>query len=980
MEKNLIGIKSRIEELYSLLCMKAKEEVRMVGVLGMGGIGKTTIAQALFRRISCMFEGCSFLEDVKENSSGKKGVRDLQEQILRDTLVTRRHNFLEGPEHGADVIRRRLCKKKVLLVLDDVDDVEQLEFLAGTPDWWFGPGSRIIITTRDERLLLDANVIYRPDFLCKSEAVELFCWHAFRKSSPPEGYEELSERVIRYAGCLPLALKVLGAFFRGGQVSVWESALDRLAEVPDGKIVDKLKLSFDGLHVLEKQIFLDIACFFKGKEVEHVTRVLDSFGFHPGKGISVLIEKCLITDYNKKLDMHDLIQEMGWQIVRESFVDSRLWKLDQIHDFIKGKKKQKAIEAIMMMDNEYLVDDYDGNLATSADVFAHMKNLRLLDIDGKFTSSIPTFLPDELRWLRWTEYPFLTLPLADRCKLVGLEMAKGNLKYLWKGQKILPNLKFVHLEWLPGLTSFPDVSGAPNIERLILSNCGKLEEVHESLGSHRRLVYLDMNGCRSLKCLPSRLEMESLETLILSGCESLERFPEVSPCMAKLSEINLDSCSNIKELPSSIRYLSGLRFLSLANCVKLNNIPNSICGLKYLKCLRLHNCVKLKNLPKELQKMKLLEELWLGFDDFKRPETCVGFHSFRGLLSLRKLDLSGRQIGEESFPENPDAFSSLEELYLSGNSKLVRLPSFISRLSCLKRLELNECCRLESLCMLPSSIQVLKANGCTSLRKIGDLSTEGKWLYKIWLINCQQLSEDEENQRYLHKMFQLSFIKKCAAVNHRLSIAIPGSKIPSWIKQQKRGDRIALKLPHKWHTRVMGFVVSGVFRGSWKSHLACPCITFSIVSDGNMIPKSEVDSMMLTTETDENKNVWICYMPLGFFQQMYQDLQPEDWSLIEGNLDITVMLRNGTRSLRCGAHIISKEDVQQTTTCISDYGSMVHFNDEDLGYDESISGNTYVYEEKLDEKSLMPLRSRTSTSRPTKEIFCIALSSSCGGI
>ncbi|CAH1435565.1 unnamed protein product [Lactuca virosa] len=743
--------------------MEATEEVRMVGILGMGGIGKTTIAQALFRRIAHKFEICSFVEDVRENSSGKKGVRDLQEQILRDTLVTDRHDFLEGPEHGADVIRRRLCSKKVLLVLDDVDDVEQLEFLAATRVW-FGAGSRIIITTRNEHLLSDADVIYKPDFLRKSEAVELFCRHAFRKSSPHEGYEELSERVIQYAGCLPLALKVLGAFFRGGQVSVWESALDRLAEAPDGKIHDKLKLSFDGLHDLEKKIFLDIACFFKGKEVEHVTRVLDSFGFHPVKGISVLIEKCLITVYNKKLDMHDLIQEMGWQIVLESFLDSRLWKLDQIHDFIKGKKKRKAIEAIMMMDNEYLVDDYDANLATRADVFTNMENLRLLDIDGKFTSTIPTFLPDELRWLRWTEYPFMTLPLADKCKLVGLEIANGSINHLWKGQKILPNLKFVHLELLDSLTSFPHVTGAPNIERLILSHCWKLEEVHESLGSHRRLVYLDMNGCSRLMRLPSRLEMESLETLILSGCKSLERFPEVSPCVVKLSEINLDSCSNIIELPSSIRHLSGLRFLSLANCVKLSNIQNSICGLKYLKCLRLHNCVKLKNLPKKLRNMKLLEELWLGFDEFKSPEMYVemsiGFHSFIGLSSLRKLNLSRRQIGEESFPENPDAFSSLEELYLSRNSKLVRLPSFISHLSCLKRLELNECCRLESLCMLPSSIQVLKANGCTSLRKIGDLSTEGKWLYKIWLINCQQLLEDEENQRYLHKMFQLSFIKQ----------------------------------------------------------------------------------------------------------------------------------------------------------------------------------------------------------------------------
>ncbi|KAI3724337.1 hypothetical protein L2E82_36109 [Cichorium intybus] len=670
--------------------------------------------------------------------------------------------------------------------------------------------------------------------------------------------------------------------------------------------------------------------------------------------------------------MHDLIQEMGWHIVHRSFPNSRLWQLQQIHDCVNGNKNLKAIEAIMLMDSEYHADDYDANLGLSADLFDRMKKLRLLDIDGKFTSTQPTLLPDELRWLCWNEYPFLFLPLADKCKLVGLEMARGSIKHLWHGRKILPNLKFIHLANLCSLIWFPDVSGAPNIERLILSFCLTLETVHKSLGSHKRLVYLDLNGCRNLTRFPSRLEMESLETLILSRCESLKRFPEVSPCMVKLSQINLYSCSGIQELPSSIGYLSSLSFLNLTDCSNLENIPNSVCELKYLKCLHLHNCMKLNYFPNNLGSMNMLEELRLGFAyNIGRPQSCIDFHSLTRLSSLRKLDLSWIQIEEESFPKNLDALASLEELYLSGNSELVQLPSIISHLSRVKLLELNECNRLESLCKLPSSIQVLKANDCVSLRKIGDLSTEGKWLYKIWLVNCHKLLEDEENQRYLDKMWQLSFIKKCATVNHRLSIAIPGSKIPSWIKQEKGGCRIGLKLPHKWYSNIMGFVVCGVFSWKFQSYDAYPTLTFKIVSDGKVFPRSEINYLMDATETAENGwSVWISYMPLGFFQQMYHDLQPEDWSYIEGNLDITVMLRNGTPSLRCGAHVICKEYFQQITSCITDYGIVVHVDDEDLGYDESISGNTYVYEEKFDEMSLMPLRSRTSKRRRIKHIRC----------
>lgn len=288
-------------------------------------------------------------------------------------------------------------------------------------------------------------------------------------------------------------------------------------------------------------------------------------------------------------------------------------------------------------------------------------------------------------------------------------------------------------------------------------------EVDESLSFHKRLIYLDMIGCQRLTCLSATIEMKSLETLILTDCHRLERIPEISPCMVKLSTIYLDSCYCIEELPSSVKYLSSLSVLSLTNCKSLKNFPDSICELQQLKRINLHNCENLQKLPDDLGIMQTLEEIELGFTnysgDLELPEISINILIFINLCSLRKLDLRWRQIENDDFPKNLHALSYLEELHLSGNSKLTHIPTSISHLTRLKLLELSECCQLQSLLGLPSRIQVLIASDCCSLKKIDDLSEKYEWLYKIWLVGCVKLLEDDESKNYLEKMLQKSLVK-----------------------------------------------------------------------------------------------------------------------------------------------------------------------------------------------------------------------------
>ncbi|KAJ9542530.1 LOW QUALITY PROTEIN: hypothetical protein OSB04_029036 [Centaurea solstitialis] len=929
MDKNLIGIESRIEKVISLLKMEATQEVRMVGIHGMGGIGKTTLAHALFRRISHDFEGSSFVKDVREKSSSG-GVSALQEKILKD-ILGRHHNCeIEDPEDGAAMIQTRFCNKKVLLVIDDVDHANQLEFLAGTRAW-FGAGSRIIITTRDEHLLSDTNAKYKAEFLLYEQAIELFSRHAFRKNSPPDGYEELSDCAISYTGRLPLALKVLGSFLRERQADEWRSALDRLAIEPDGEILKTLKISFNGLKKSEQQIFLDIACFFKGEEQKHVTRILDSFGFHPKIGVRALIDKSLISVSNYgRLVMHDLLQEMGLDIVRESYPGSRL--CERIKYSIQNKRvlfmnlrtakrttlnnttlfgpnmardmlsavltcamkfefatehssifELKAIEAIV---DPY---SYDEPMGLSAFDSKNMVKLRLLDIGGKSTFCEPPFLPDELRWIRWRAYPFSSLGVPN--KLVGLEILFGQFENFRMGQKVMPYLKFIKLDFLDCLERFPDVSGSLNLESLELYCCRNLVEVHGSLGSHRKIVHLRMTRCSKLKYLPHRFEMESLKTLVVSHCHSLEMFPEVSSCMS---------------------------------------IPNSICELKSLKILNLQDCNQLRKFPKDLGSLEKLVELSLGFSkhlEVNWISESINFHTFRNLCCLRVLDLSGRQIEDIDFFNNLDTFSSLEELYLCGNSKLVQLPTSISHLSCLKLLDLNECKQLQNIQGLPSGIQVLKARNCEALEKIEDLTEECLWLYQIWLVGCNKLLRNQENERYLEKMLQMSLFMKCVDLDRRLNIHIPGSKIPSWFKEQQEGKKITLKLSPVCRTSVMGFAVCIMFNHerNQKSY-GETMINFIWERSGKLLPKLKVDCTNESAAT-MNGRVWILYIPVSFVEKMHDNFEQTDWShLVGGSLQIDI---RGEREIdRCGAYIVYKEDiesVQQINTCISYHRNLETF-------------------------------------------------------
>ncbi|PPD75495.1 hypothetical protein GOBAR_DD27575 [Gossypium barbadense] len=155
-------------------------------------------------------------------------------------------NFFNAHE-GKAIISHRLSHKKVLVVLNGVDNLQHLKYLVGRRDW-FSLGSRIIVTIRDEHLLQSYRVdgVYKPTTLRDNDALHLFNLKAFGcETVPKEDFIEFAKHIVGYASGLPLALKVLGSFLCHRDAKQWKSAIERLERDSNKEILDRLQINFD---------------------------------------------------------------------------------------------------------------------------------------------------------------------------------------------------------------------------------------------------------------------------------------------------------------------------------------------------------------------------------------------------------------------------------------------------------------------------------------------------------------------------------------------------------------------------------------------------------------------------------------------------------------------------------------------------------------------------------------------------------------
>ncbi|XP_024639689.1 disease resistance protein RUN1 isoform X2 [Medicago truncatula] len=559
-----VGLESRAEKLIQFL-RKNTRGVCLVGIWGMGGIGKSTIAKVVYNNLCYEFEDQSFLANIRQVWEKERGQIDLQEQLLSDILKTRNvkvHNV----EWGKAMINERLCTKRALVILDDVSTREQLNALCGNRNG-IGPGSIIIITTRDARLLdiLGVDFIYEAEGLNVHESRRLFNWHAFKEANPSEAFLILSGDVVSYCGGLPLALEVLGSYLFNRRKREWQSVISKLQKIPNDQIHEKLKISFDGLEDhMEKNIFLDVCCFFIGKDRAYVTEILNGCGLHADIGIEVLIERSLLkVEKNNKLGMHALLRDMGREIVRESSPEepekrTRLWCFEDVVDVLAEQTGTKAIEGLVLKSQR------TSRVCFNTIALKKMKKLRLLQLDNVQVIGDYECFSKQLRWLSWQGFPLKYMPENFYQKnVVAMDLKHSNLTQVWKKPQLIEGLKILNLSHSKYLKRTPDFSKLPNLEKLIMKDCQSLLEVHPSIGDLNNLLLINLKDCTSLSNLPREIyQLRTVKTLILSGCSKIDKLDEDILQMESLKTL-MAANTRVKQVPFSIVRSKSIGYISL---------------------------------------------------------------------------------------------------------------------------------------------------------------------------------------------------------------------------------------------------------------------------------------------------------------------------------------------------------------------------------------------------------------------------------
>jgi energy-coupling factor transporter ATP-binding protein EcfA2 len=328
-----------IDKAKDINILLQKESI--VGLVGMGGIGKTTLCKKFYHLFHNQYDKSSFLEDVKS----KDNINDVIKQLLHDLCGKRLCKDENVNQDDLDQIKQCMILEKVLVVVDDVGKTENLTSLQLLIDTKNGTSkSKVLVNCRNWQILKshvseDGKVVMKS--LEEEQARELFMFHAFGNANhdPTKDFKYICMKIIEVCGGLPLSLKVLGSFLCNvKELEIWEGALRKLKSGQsftggndNEELWSVLKISYDHLDKQHQNMFLDIACFLDGMKISTICRVWSGDYLNPKFELQNLQHRSLIQwAEDGILYIHEQLRDMGQNIAMELPIMNRfIWKSNE---------------------------------------------------------------------------------------------------------------------------------------------------------------------------------------------------------------------------------------------------------------------------------------------------------------------------------------------------------------------------------------------------------------------------------------------------------------------------------------------------------------------------------------------------------------------------------------------------------------------------------------------------------------------------
>ncbi|KAG0619290.1 hypothetical protein M758_4G129200 [Ceratodon purpureus] len=706
----VVGTKEVAEDIIQTI--DTKKTILMLGLWGMGGIGKSTLARELYNRLRGRFDASCYIEDVTEKVR-KGGVVKVQNLILKDLCSN--ETAVEDKSKGRTILEERLRRKRVLLVLDDVSDSDAMSFWITRE--MLSIGSLCIVTSRDRRVFelscsLDMNEevhIQHVQGLSDVDSKKVFASYAFGGVSKVKSELEMMVASISKAcGGVPLVLKVCGALLKDEvNVLIWNEVLKKLNTgtiMDEEKVFECLRMSYDSLQGQYQDMFLDISCALIGECCSYAISVWNAHGWAASLGVRTLVEKALVyKDKDDCFNMHDHLRDMGREIERKGRMGGgvirRLWMPKSLELLEEDGELPTSLQTLIIDNDNSGTQEHQG---IDLDV-SHLKDLRIFVCDGNI--NIISSLPKNVGWICSNSQMNEIFPVIPRMnKLIILKLSESN-RAVYESLGNASKLEVLDLSYCWNLSSLPHSFGMLKRLRAINLETSRIHSLPESFGELSSLEVLDLSGCSELSSLPHSFgmlkklrdinlsnsgieslresfgELSNLEVLHLGYCSQLSSLPQSFGMLKKLRDINLSN-SGIESLWESFGELSNLEVLDLSDCSELSSLPHSFGMLKRLRNINLLNS-GIQSLPESFGELSNLEVLHLGYCS----QLSSLPQSFGMLKKLRDINLSNSGI--QSLPESFGELSNLEVLDLSSCFELSSLPQSFGMLKKLRDINLS---------------------------------------------------------------------------------------------------------------------------------------------------------------------------------------------------------------------------------------------------------------------------------------------------